>query len=213
MAAVAMVRDNDAFNADMRYAAMERTTHDEDRDDLLDFSEFAAMIREEREEDGTEEELRARFDLLDIDKSGYISMNEFLRFALRESLGRSAPSLVDMFKEWDSDGSGLIDKKEFRCVVRSLGYATSASNIDAVFAELDHGKSGKLDPEELRRFQKNLGPNEVIGRSSTGRKSVVRPEDSPNASAFGHRLRIGMVDVGVRVPTNRPIEVLRSQQL
>ena len=161
------------FNKGLRSAAAERTAADADGDNQLDFDEFVAMIRvREGNSELPIETIRLRFDKLDTDHSGKISMSEYLLVALREALGRNSLKLIEIFKEWDRDGSGSIEKREFRRAIKCLGFEASRAQIDAVFDELDYDESGTIEVEEMRRFQRDCGPNEVIGRDGVKRKSL-----------------------------------------
>ena len=159
------------FNKELRVAAAERTAADANGDDMLDFEEFVSMIRD-REGEAPADSLRMRFDKLDADHNGKVNMSEYLTAALREALGRNSLRLMEIFKEWDRDGSGSIEKKEFRRAIKCLGFDASRAHIDAVFDELDFDESGTIEVEELRRFQRDCGPNEVIGRGGVKRKST-----------------------------------------
>jgi Ca2+-binding EF-hand superfamily protein len=44
--------------------------------------------------------LRARFELIDLDKSGTIDMGEFMLYALRDTLQRSGARVVDLLARW-----------------------------------------------------------------------------------------------------------------
>ena len=73
-----------------RSVAMDMDAHDKDRNRSLDFREFSRMVREREMAIQTEEALRKRFKAMDLDGSGEISMAEFIKFALRDALSRTA---------------------------------------------------------------------------------------------------------------------------
>ena len=141
------------FEAGMRQNAMDFQAQDVDGDHKLDFGEFCALVRDREEGDHTEEELLARFKMLDADGSGKVDLHEYVRWALRDALNRSSSRVIDLFKQWDDDGSGEIDKKEFRKAIKSMGFDFFAddSEIDMVFDDFDLDKSGKLDYKELNK--------------------------------------------------------------
>ena len=87
---VANGEEEEAFDVGMRQNAIDFRVADADADNKLDFDEFCAMVREREEGEHTREELLARFDYLDGDHSGKVDMHEYLRFALRDALSRSA---------------------------------------------------------------------------------------------------------------------------
>ena len=110
------------FNQGARQNAMEYSTADNDGDNMLDFEEFCALVREREQGEFTEQTLRMRFDLLDGDKSGKVDMREYIQFALRDALARSSTRVLDLFREWDDDGNGKISRKEFARAIRALGF-------------------------------------------------------------------------------------------
>ena len=139
---------------------MERDAADADRDGKLDFVEFCQFVkdREEGAENYTDDELKARFEALDDDKSGKIDMHEYLQWSLKDALARSSARVVDLFKAWDEDKSGTVDKKEFFKAVRSLGFDVDKKDCDAVFESLDDDKSGSLEYKELNEMlRKGVG--------------------------------------------------------
>ena len=69
----------------------------------------------------TVKELIARFEALDSDESGRIEMCEYLRFALRDALRRSATRCLDLFHQWDTDGSGSLELAELNKILRRGG--------------------------------------------------------------------------------------------
>ena len=83
----------------MRRNAQDYEAADVDQDNKLDFGEFCAMVRNREEGDFTEEELRERFTELDADGSGKIDLGEYIKFALRGALRRSATRVMDLFQQ------------------------------------------------------------------------------------------------------------------
>ena len=83
--------------------------NDTDHDERLDFTEFCRLISEREDHELTVEELKARFTALDMNKNGYLEMNVYLRWALRDALARSASRVIEVFQVFDEDGSGQID--------------------------------------------------------------------------------------------------------
>ena len=112
--------EQEAFDVGMRQNAIGFSVADADADNKLDFDEFCAMVREREMGEHTEAELRARFEYLDGDHSGKVDMHEYLRFALRDALSRSAAKVIEIFQEWDENGDGELSKTEFRLACRKL---------------------------------------------------------------------------------------------
>ena len=122
------------FATGMRQNEIDRQLADIDESGTLDFGEFCSLVRERELGEHSEEELRARFDEIDLDHDGYIDKGEYLRFMLKDALARSSSRVMDLFRQWDDDGSGEISKKEFRKAIKSMGFDFFAddSEIDMV---------------------------------------------------------------------------------
>jgi Ca2+-binding EF-hand superfamily protein len=96
-----------AFEAAMRQANMELDAFDSDLDSALNFREFSRLIREREMGVHTEKALATRFCELDEDGSGVIDLREYLAFALRDAIVRSAANVQELFQSWDRDGNNI----------------------------------------------------------------------------------------------------------
>ena len=133
----------------MRENAAEREAADADSDGKLDFGEFCVFVREREEGELTDEQLHARFALLDADGSGKIDMAEYLLWSLKDALSRSSKRAIDLFRAWDEDGNGSVDSAEFHRAVRALGFDVQPDDSHALFELLDTNQSGTLLYDEL----------------------------------------------------------------
>ena len=149
------------FEVGMRQNAMERDAADRNQDGKLDFIEFSALIRDREEGEHTDEDLKKRFDSLDVDGSGKVDMSEYLQFSLRDALARSSDRVCDLFRKWDEDKSGKIDKKEFTKAVQALGFDVTDAEAANVFDELDEDKSGELEYKELNTMLRKSAGSEA----------------------------------------------------
>ena len=182
------------FEGIMRQKALDYETADVNNDKQLDIDEFCAMVRGREVGPFSDEELRRRFDELDIDGSGTIELSEYLSGALREALHKSASRVMDLFRQWDDDGSGTVDRKEFRRAVQALGFDffDDASEIDKVFDELDADGSGELDFRELNKalraghrvtLDKKLQKGAVQVKTSAAGKHKLRTSQEPKSGS------------------------------
>ena len=141
----------------------------DDEEVAIDFPQFCLLLKE-RDLIGelSTAELRRKFKKLDADQSGTIDRHEWLRWLLRETLGKHHNHVAELFEAWDTDGDNLVSKREFRRAVRALGFKSSASganswdhasdeSIDALFAELDVDASGQLARHELHAKLRQFG--------------------------------------------------------
>ena len=140
---------SDSFDIGMRQFAMEFDAMDLDVNRSLDFYEFSKLIRSREMAVQSEKALRERFDALDVNGSGTVDMPEFIKFALRDALSRTALPVKSLLASWDTDGSQDIGIEEFRDAVRYFGFEARNAEIDAVFNEFDKNGNGQLDINEL----------------------------------------------------------------
>ena len=139
------------FDVAVRHLAMEYDAMDLDTSGKLDFREFSKLVRAREMAIHTEEALRQRFEDLDADGSGTVDVPEFIKFALRDALARTALPVASLLASWDSDQTGDISLAEFRDAVRFFGFEARDAEIDAVFHEFDVNHNGSLDIVELTR--------------------------------------------------------------
>jgi len=137
------------FGEGMLRAAEDRDVADKDADNTLDYAEFCELVRGREEGDIPDEELKVRFELLDINKTGKIEMHEYLLWSLKDCLARASTRIIVLFKAWDEDNSGQIDSSEFYKAIRSIGMTVEREDTDAVFKLLDADGSGTIDYKEL----------------------------------------------------------------
>ena len=175
----------EGYVAGMRRNAMEFDSTDVDGDRELTLEEFGRMVREREEGEHDDEEIKERFEAIDQDGGGTISMNEYVYFALCECLIRSGQRVMDLFKMWDDDNSGLIDKAEFRRAIKAMGFAVYVNDaeIDMVYDEFDADKLGAIDYHEL---------NAALRRVKLPTKSLKKRE----------RLKTPLPEKRIRLKTN-----------
>lgn len=136
----------------LRQDAMEFGEFDVNNDGVLDFREFSTLVRQREVGIHSELALAYRFQELDPENKGFVQMNEYILYSLRDALKRSSDRTLDLFKAWDEDGSGEISAQEFRKLLRSIGFEASNEEFNALFAKLDFvDQSGNVSYLELHR--------------------------------------------------------------
>ena len=140
------------FRLEMEQNQTEFAKYDADESEQLDFNEFCKLIRErEVGYNHTELEMTQRFEELDRNGNGKIDMDEYLAYALQDSLARSADQVCSLFSDWDEDGTGMISKVEFRRAIKGFGFDCRRRDIDSIFDQMDSDASGQIDFNEMER--------------------------------------------------------------
>ena len=117
--------------------------------------------------------LRAIFDELDADKSGYISTDEMQAICKKLKLDIKPAALKQLIKEADPDGSGQIDFDEFvgalkkQMAKRKAGGASSGT-VDLASITVESGGFGWLNP--LSWFGGSDAGDDGGAKTATGRK-------------------------------------------
>ena len=106
--------------------------------------------------------LRTRFDFIDVDSNGVISVRECLRYMLREALAGMAQHVLEVLSKWDEDKSGQVNRREFRQAIKALGLtAFGTEDIDAVFDDFDTDRSGCISQTELQTHLRSAAATEL----------------------------------------------------
>ncbi|KAK8246599.1 hypothetical protein HDK90DRAFT_500722 [Phyllosticta capitalensis] len=104
----------------------------------------------------TEEELRDIVNELDVDTSGSIDFEEFLKMmAAKAKSMDSEQELRQAFAVFDRDGTGTIDAGELSHVLKSLGEKLSEAEIEEIIRQADVDGDGMIDYNEFVRFIKS----------------------------------------------------------
>jgi calmodulin len=116
----------------------------------------------------TEQEIADIINNVDVDGSGTVDFNEFLRMMSRshchvsragggkataaDHAARSAEEVEEMrqaFRVFDIDGNGLIDAHELKLTMLNLGENLSDRDVKQMIKLADRNGDGKIDYEEF----------------------------------------------------------------
>ena len=109
--------------------------------------------------------------------------NEYIQWALRESLTKSRGKVIDLFRAWDADGSGQIDFDEFSTVLFALGFKCSRRDAQNVFGSFDVDGGGQIDYKELNKGLKSgVVANRIPDKSAVAKSPAAasRPGSAGN---------------------------------
>jgi len=87
---------------------------DRDGNGEIDFGEFVTMMTDKMRRPDTEEEIRQAFLMFDSDRSGYISVAEFMYVLGKLGEKLSVDEAEEIISEADADGDGQISFEEFK---------------------------------------------------------------------------------------------------
>uniref|UniRef100_A0A7S2JHC6 EF-hand domain-containing protein n=1 Tax=Haptolina brevifila TaxID=156173 RepID=A0A7S2JHC6_9EUKA len=210
------------FAIAMRQTAMEYDTASREEGGELSFKVFSQMMREREVGIHSEVALQGRFAEMDKDGGGTIDCSEFIRFALRDALMRSAANLTDIFEEWDEDGNGHIDRDEFKTALRSYGFVADDELLMVIFDEL---AKGTVDTEVLvledvanrfvRELEKRKRPLQRLRTLKDRSATIAEPSSEPTAPiAIDPRRPLGdQIREMLRKQNMRVMDLFRSWDL
>ncbi|KAK4941471.1 hypothetical protein LTR10_018615 [Elasticomyces elasticus] len=98
----------------------------------------------------TDSELQDMINEVDVDNSGAIDFDEFLKMmsttVRAQDFAQETRAAFDVF---DKDGSGTISADELRQVMKSLGENLTDAEIEEMIREADKDRNGTIDYEEF----------------------------------------------------------------
>ncbi|KAK5048921.1 hypothetical protein LTR84_005342 [Exophiala bonariae] len=98
----------------------------------------------------SESELQDMINEVDVDHSGSIDFDEFLKMMSQTVKATDfAHETRAAFNVFDKDGSGTISADELRQVMKSLGENLTDEEIDEMIREADKDRNGTIDYEEF----------------------------------------------------------------
>jgi len=125
-------------------------------------------------------DVRASFDELDRDKSGYLEKNELVELLKRMGCSASNKNVDEVMEKLDSDGDGKISFDEF-----SNWYVVSEQRVEAemgrAFKALDEDNSGFIEAKELKTLFGRLG---IVIDSEEEIKQIISELDKTGSGSI-----------------------------
>eukprot|EP01063_Lacrimia_lanifica_P028218 TRINITY_DN4088_c0_g1_i1.p1 TRINITY_DN4088_c0_g1~~TRINITY_DN4088_c0_g1_i1.p1 ORF type:complete len:734 (+),score=223.57 TRINITY_DN4088_c0_g1_i1:73-2274(+) len=134
------------------------------------------------------------FDVIDSDRGGTISIDEFKRFNAAQARPCSYDTLQKVFLDVDADGSGEVDKEEFVDMVKRLekemGVSMTAmadafevSCYNDLFKLVGDGAAA-LSAQELRQMVDSVNATLQLGHSNEDIRRIFKEYDTDGSGAI-----------------------------
>lgn len=159
---------------------------DRDGSGYIDRDEFDGQVVALGHEAGieiTSEMLDLAWADFDLDGSGSVTYEEWLRIMLRDVLAQGSGKIVDAFRAMDDDNSGAVNRNEFCDAIVAMGVDAPRILVEEVFDSMDVDGSGTLTFAELYKqirpgssvnLHANLKAGHVTFDTSRGFKNALR---------------------------------------
>lgn len=112
----------------------------------------------------TDDEITKRFEAIDIDKSGYIEIEEFITVTINEELLMNEKNLKTTFDYFDRDGSGQLDAQEIENLLQHRGSKEDKEIVKELIVKYDTNRDGVLSFDEFKNLIKEFNPNFNSGK-------------------------------------------------
>ena len=93
---------------------------DKDGNSLIEFDEFEKMVTEKMTQRDSPQEVLKAFNLFDLDKSGFVTVQNMIDVTRMLGETTGADVLKDFIKEADTDKDGKLSFKEWEAVMNAM---------------------------------------------------------------------------------------------
>ena len=123
--------------------------------DELSYNDFSNMMIHLTGTEWAPSELQEWFSVLDSDRSGTISLDEFFHVSLsqavagsrdQQAVGGAQLCLKEVFEEFDTNGTGVLEYSEFARAAKKMSYSSVAREL---FDQFDEDRSGSVLYDEI----------------------------------------------------------------
>ena len=125
---------------------------DESKDGQISWEEFKKGMLELKSDKYNEQEAKALFDKIDIDKNGKIDYTEFIASTIEKSHYYKKERLLEAFDKFDKNGSGQISKNELLETLHEE--KCHEKEIEKYIKVVDKDGNGKINKEEFMELMK-----------------------------------------------------------
>jgi calcium-dependent protein kinase len=125
---------------------------DKGKDGQISFEELQKGLLEIKSSHFTEEELREKFNSIDVDKNGKIDYTEFIAATIEEANYNKKERLLEAFQNFDKDGNGQISKSELLETLKAK--KCQEKEVEKFIKAVDKDGNGKISFEEFMELMK-----------------------------------------------------------
>ena len=125
---------------------------DKGKDGQISFEELQKGLLEIKSSHFTEEELREKFNSIDVDKNGKIDYTEFIAATIEEANYNKKERLLEAFQNFDKDGNGQISKSELLETLKAG--KCQEKEVEKFIKAVDKDGNGKISFEEFMELMK-----------------------------------------------------------
>ena len=125
---------------------------DKGKDGQISFEELQKGLLEIKSSHFTEEELREKFNSIDVDKNGKIDYTEFIAATMEEANYNRKERLLEAFQNFDKDGNGQISKSELLETLKAG--KCQEKEVEKFIKAVDKDGNGKISFEEFMELMK-----------------------------------------------------------
>ena len=170
---------------------------DKSGDRRLTFDEFLDAVPAQMKANRSERALKSLFNVVDADKDGAVSIDEFFIWTLSFLQDSQASGLEEVFQHYNIDGKPELNAMEFAMAAEDIGFGELANDL---FVEFDPENTGSIRHKDII----NLVQQRVLSRNAKRLLTEI---------AFDADRRYAPLDVSTWVLHGESKEVLRAELL
>jgi len=125
---------------------------DKGKDGQISFEELQKGLLEIKSSHLNEEELKKKFNSIDVDKNGKIDYTEFIAATMEEANYNRKERLLEAFQNFDKDGNGQISKSELLETLKAG--KCQEKEVEKFIKAVDKDGNGKISFEEFMELMK-----------------------------------------------------------
>ena len=157
--------------------------------DIIYSETLEEKAKDQSSELSEDKEIRNVFQMIDLDRDGYISPIELKLVFKSVGMNLSNEEIHELIVKADKDGKGLVSYEEFKKLMNDTSQNFSKKEqIQYVFNQMDLDKTGKISLKNLRKIVQKY--NEGISDSDCAKMIEEADFDQDGQVSFDEFYRI-----------------------